>query len=92
MTTPHFPLKIAGLSKTEASRAEVFSPFNEQLLGTVDQANKADIDKALTTAHSLFKDRSQWLKVVERIAILEKAVEMMKAEADSLAVGAAEEG
>ena len=56
MTTPHFPLKIAGLSKTDASRAEVFSPFNEQLLGTVEQADKADIETALSTAHDLYKD------------------------------------
>ena len=92
MTTPHFPLKIAGLSKTDASRAEVFSPFNEQLLGTVEQADKADIETALSTAHDLYKDRSQWLPVVKRIAILEKAVELMKADAESLAIGAAEEG
>lgn len=89
---PHFPLMIAGLSKPEASRAEVYNPYDDQLIGTVDKAGKADIEIALKTAHALYRDRSKWLSTVERIAILEKAVAMMKDQADTLAAGAAEEG
>jgi acyl-CoA reductase-like NAD-dependent aldehyde dehydrogenase len=89
---PHFPLMIAGLSKSDAEKAEVYSPYNDQLIGTVDQANQADIDQALETAQSLFRDRSKWLSTVERIEILEKAIAMMKDQADLLAAGAAEEG
>lgn len=58
----------------------------------MDQANQADIDQALETAHGLFRDRSKWLSTVERIDILEKAIAMMKDQADLLAAGAAEEG
>lgn len=89
---PHFPLMIAGLSKPDAPKTEVYSPYNDQLIGTVDQAGQADIEQALDTAFNLFRDRKKWLSTVERIAILEKAVEMMKDQADSLAAGAAEEG
>ena len=89
---PHFPLMIAGINKSQAKHAEVYSPYNDQLIGTVDQADHNDVDLALTTAHALFRDRSQWLSTVERINILEKAVAMMKDQADTLAAGAAEEG
>jgi acyl-CoA reductase-like NAD-dependent aldehyde dehydrogenase len=89
---PHFPLMIAGVNKSQAKHAEVYSPYNDQLIGTVDQADQADVDQALATAYGLFRDRSQWLSTVERITILEKAVAMMKDQADTLAAGAAEEG
>lgn len=89
---PHFPLMIAGINKSQAKHAEVYSPYNDQLIGTVDQADHNDVDQALATAHALFRDRSQWLSTVERINILEKAVAMMKDQADTLAAGAAEEG
>jgi len=89
---PHFPLMIAGLSKSDAAKAEVYSPYNDQLIGTVDQADQTDIDQALETAYGLFRDRSKWLSTVERIDILEKAIAMMKDQADLLAAGAAEEG
>lgn len=89
---PHFPLMIAGLNKPEAQHAEVYSPYSDQLIGTVDQADQSDIEQALSTAHAFFRDRSKWLSTVERINILEKAVVMMKDQAHSLAAGAAEEG
>jgi acyl-CoA reductase-like NAD-dependent aldehyde dehydrogenase len=89
---PHFPLMIAGINKSQAKHAEVYSPYNDQLIGTVDQADHNDVEQALTSAHALFRDRSKWLSTVERINILEKAVAMMKDQADTLAAGAAEEG
>lgn len=89
---PHFPLMIAGINKSQAKHAEVYSPYNDQLIGTVDQADHNDVEQALATAHALFRDRSKWLSTVERINILEKAVAMMKDQADTLAAGAAEEG
>jgi acyl-CoA reductase-like NAD-dependent aldehyde dehydrogenase len=74
---PHFPLKIAGLSKPGAPKAEVYSPYNDRVIGTVDKAGEAEVEMALETASQLFRDRSRWLTTVERIAILEKAVAMM---------------
>lgn len=89
---PHFPLMIAGLSKNQASQAQVYSPYTDKIIATVDKASSDDIAKALATAHALYRDRNKWLSVVERIAILEKAVALMKQQADELAAGAAEEG
>ncbi|MCX4187504.1 aldehyde dehydrogenase family protein [Methylophaga sp. OBS4] len=89
---PHFPVMIAGLSKTQAATAEVYSPYDDRLIATVDKANADDVNHALATAQALFHNRNKWLSVVERIAILERAVIMMKDQADLLAAGAAEEG
>lgn len=89
---PHFPLMIAGLSKPDAPRAEVYSPYNDQLVGTVDKAGQAEVEQALATAYQLYRDRSKWLSTVERIRILENAMAMMSEQADTLAAGAAEEG
>lgn len=88
----HFPLMIAGLSKAQASHAEVYSPYTDKIIATVDKANNDDVEQALATAHALYRDRNNWLSVVERIAILEKAVALMTQQADELAAGAAEEG
>ncbi|HDZ16277.1 MAG TPA: aldehyde dehydrogenase family protein [Methylophaga aminisulfidivorans] len=91
-TTPHFSLKIAGHTPIQATKVDVISPFNDQIIGSVEQANSADIEKALSTAHALYSDRSQWLPVTQRIAILEKAITLMKSQAEELALGAAAEG
>lgn len=91
-TIPHFPVMIAGLSKTDAQHAEVYSPYSDSIIATADKANRHDVDTALNTAYQLFRDRSQWLSVVQRINILEKAMVMMRDQADLLAAGAAEEG
>lgn len=91
-TVPHFPLMIAGLSKNQANHAEVYSPYSDQLIATADKANSDDVNQALATAEAVYRDRKNWLSTAERIAILEKAVAMMKEQADTLAAGAAEEG
>ena len=89
---PHFPLMIAGLTKTNSRSVDVTSPFDGSLLGTVETADASDIDFALTTASNLFADRSKWLPVTERIAILERAMSIMQSQAETLAFGSAHEG
>jgi len=91
-TTQHFPLMIAGLSKTSSASIDVTSPFDGTLLATVAQADASDIDFALDTASRLFADRGKWLSKTQRIEILERAIVLMKQEAESLARGAAHEG
>ena len=88
----HFPLMIAGNSKRNDHQIEVTSPFDDHVIATVETAELADVNEALDTAHKLFTDRSNWLTVAERIAIFERAVELMQAQADTLAMGSAEEG
>ena len=88
----HFPLNSAGSDKVGKHNVEVTSPFDDHLIATVEQADSDDVEQALTTAHDLFSDRAAWLDVTQRIAILEKAIELMTARFDELAKGATEEG
>ncbi len=88
----HFPLMLAGSNKRNEHHIEVRSPYDDHLIATVETAELQDVNQALGTAQGLFSDRQQWLSVAERIAILERAVGLMEAEADSLAKGSAEEG
>jgi acyl-CoA reductase-like NAD-dependent aldehyde dehydrogenase len=88
----HFPLMLAGSSKRNDHKVEVTSPYDDHLIATVETAEMQDVEYALNTAQGLFSDRSQWIPVAERIAILELAVALMEAESDSLASGSAEEG
>lgn len=91
-TIQHFPLMIAGLSKTSSGSIDITSPFDGSLLGTVAEADASDIDYALTTATNVFSDRANWLSKAERIAILERSIVLMEQEAESLARGSAHEG
>lgn len=88
----HFPLKLVGKTKSNDSYTEVVSPYNESIIATIEQADEDDIELALNTAHALFSERKSWLPITQRIAILERAMELMQQQADSLAKGAAEEG
>ena len=88
----HFPLMLAGSNKRNDHQVEVTSPFDDHAIATVETAELSDVNEALGTAHKLFTDRANWLSVAERIAILERAVELMQAQAAPLAMGSAEEG
>jgi len=89
---PHFPLMIAGLDKKSEHLLEVKSPYNDQVIGTVEKADESDIEHALTTANRLFSDRRNWLPVSARLAILERAVHLMEDRAEELATASANEG
>jgi acyl-CoA reductase-like NAD-dependent aldehyde dehydrogenase len=70
----------------------VVAPFTGETIGTIAKANDVDIEVALTTATELFTNRDNWLSTPERIAILEKAITIMTAQADELALASALEG
>ena len=91
-STPYYPLMIADHIDTGHSRKEVLSPYDERLLGHVGSANAATVDHALTVAYALFRDRRRWLSTLERIAILERAIDLMQQHSEALALGAAAEG
>jgi len=71
---------------------EVIAPYDNALLATVDIADAAAVDRALTTAHTLFRDRSQWMSKAQRISVLQKTARLMGEQRDALALAAAEEG
>lgn len=71
---------------------KIHNPYNHELIKELPLADKDDLEKALDHAHRLFQDRTQWLAPHARIAILEKAAEIMKAKVEELTQTAAQEG
>jgi len=81
----HEPIAASG-------SVEVSNPYDDSVLAVMDTAGAAHVDAALATAHALYRDRSGWLPVHERVAILERAVELMTERFEHLARDAAGEG
>jgi len=75
-----------------AGKLDVTSPFDGRLLATVDTDDADIVDAALGAAYDLFRDRSSWLSVPERVAILERTAALMEAQKNELAKLAASEG
>ena len=70
----------------------VEAPFDRSAIATVATADAATIERALSAAHALFRNRDAWLPLAKRIEILEGAASLMKARAEPLAIEAAREG
>lgn len=88
----HFPLLISGLEEKNRPQIEVQSPYDESVLATIDTADSNDINQALTIANQLFSNKNNWLSVPQRIAILERAIDLMQDQFEELAMGSAHEG
>ena len=86
-----FPLLVPGANSTAADTL-VTAPFDEAQIAHVGTADAATIDRALETAHGLFRDRDSWLSPARRIEILHRAAEIMATRAEDLALEAAREG
>lgn len=71
---------------------KVTSPYDFRLIKEISLMGKQDVENALQIAHGLFTDRSKWLPAWQRIEILERVVEIMKAHTEDLVNIAAEEG
>ncbi|MEE9333475.1 MAG: aldehyde dehydrogenase family protein [Granulosicoccaceae bacterium] len=71
---------------------DVTNPYNGELIKQVPHNSGADVEQALALAHATFEDRSCWLQAHERIAILERTVEIMSSQVEELTLLAASEG
>ncbi|MGZ2371151.1 aldehyde dehydrogenase family protein [Ancylomarina sp. YFZ004] len=71
---------------------KVKSPFNGRLLQEIPLMDTQAIEEKMAKAHSLFQNRSRWLKPYERIAILERTKKSMEARVEELTIIAASEG
>ena len=87
----YYPLMVPG-AETEDKPLEVTSPYDGSLIATMQTADRAVIEKALTTAYGLYRSRDLWLHPVQRISILEKTAAIISERAESLALEAAREG
>lgn len=88
---PHYQLFAPG-AKTKAGDATVFSPYDRSPIATFAIADASVIEKALSTAAALFKDKSRWLEPAERIAILRKVADRIDDDVEQLAMTIALEG
>ena len=70
----------------------VTAPFDGSEITTVPNATREDVERALATAHGLYRDRDGWLSKPQRIEILRKAAEIIKERRQELSVAAAREG
>lgn len=87
----HFPLLTVESPKDPELR-EVRAPYDDALLATVETAGVADVDRALASAHALYRSRDAWLALGRRIEILDRAAGLVSERAEELALGAALEG
>jgi len=74
------------------STITVTNPYDGSLVSEIPKQSAADVEQALSTAYQTFNDRSKYLPAFQRIAILEKTVEIMSSQIEELTVLAASEG
>ena len=87
----HFTIMVAGADSKD-TLLEVVAPYDSELIATVDTADSSVVEKALSTASSLYKNRDSWFPAEQRIHILEKTIVIMQERQEVLAVEAAREG
>ena len=73
-------------------KLEVLNPYDRQPVGAIEQVDWSRVDGWLDDAARLHADRSAWIPVPERIAILERASQIMRGRAEELALQIACEG
>ena len=85
-----FELMVPGA--TAAGDHRVNSPWDLDDIGGVPTIDAVGAEMALQTAYAVFRDRKQWLKPEQRIAVLEKTAHIMSERFEQLAFEAAAEG
>jgi len=87
----HFKLMIPGVTSS-STPLEIHAPWDNSLIATADTADSAAVEQALATAYALYRDRDAWLSPADRIRILQKTADLMRAQRETLALEAAREG
>ena len=71
---------------------EVVAPFDRVPIAQIDVCGADGVDRALTSAYTLFRNRDKWLSMQRRIEILDTTVRLMREQSEILALEAAREG
>ena len=88
-----YPLFVSSVrGSTKGEPLKVYSPFDRRQISLVETCNEESAEQALSTASRLHEDQDNWLPLVKRIDILEKAAQIIKTRSEELAMDAAEEG
>lgn len=74
------------------SMLEVFSPYDLNKIGEVQQHSLAEVKTMLDNAHVLFTDLDKRLKPYQRIEILNNLINLMKKEQENFAILISREG
>ena len=75
-----------------AGALTVRSPFDGRELDSVATSGPEHVDDAFAVAHELFRDRSSWLSIPERVRILHNTAAIMASQIEELTLLAASEG
>ena len=79
-------------AKGNGRHIEVVAPWDLAPIASVPAAGEQDVENALATAYSIYRDRDRWLSPPQRIDILEKTAQLLEERAEYFAVEAAREG
>lgn len=85
-----FSIMIPG--SQEQGRLKVYSPWKNALVGSVPTVGIDGVNRALELAYKVFKDRSHWLSISQRIDILKRTAAIMENMVEELTLEAAREG
>lgn len=71
---------------------KIYNPFDQSLITELPLVGKQEVESALTIANDLFQNQSKWIPPYDRIAILERVVNIMVRKKSELTEIAALEG
>ena len=79
-------------SRPAVGTLAVNSPYDGRELDQLATSGLKHVDDALAAAHALFRDRSSWLSIPQRLEILARTAEIMASEVEELTLLATSEG
>ncbi len=88
---PRVPLLVPG-ANSSASDVVVSAPWDGAPIANVARSDSATVEKALSNAFALYRDRDAWIPMRERVQILTRAMAIMRDRRESMAIEAAREG
>ncbi len=88
---PTFTQLVAG-NAPAAGQKTVTAPYDGRALAIVETAGAEATEAALSAAQAFFANQDGWLSVTERVEVLRKTAELMRAEKEALTAQAAAEG
>lgn len=88
---PRVPLLVPG-ANSSASDVVVSAPWDGAPIANVARSDSATVEKALSNAFELYRDRDAWIPMRERVQILTRAMAIMRDRRESMAIEAAREG
>ena len=65
---------------------DVYAPYDNKHIASIPSTDAAGIETALTTAYSVFQDRSKWLSTSRRVEILKKLCTLMEERVEELTI------